>query len=287
MIEVKNNIQSHRSISQIFTPSNFKKIIRKDEYSSIQKRLQKHIHLQSPETNKDILAFAYLHLLKNYKSEYFYKNALINKLLLGKYSLNTTTALNEFRIGNSVADIVLLNGEVRVFEIKTELDSLEKLSKQISDYCQFANKIYVVTNSKFIERLISSYKKSPIGIIEYTENDTLREVVAAKNNDSFDHSVIFKSLRKKEYIEIVNEYFGYIPNVPNTKIFKQCLELAKTIEIKTFQKLAFEKLKERKLKCPELLESDKTPFELKHICYSLNMNKNEYLKLYQFLNQTL
>ncbi len=288
MIEIKNDIESLRSLSQIFTPSNFKKIVRKKDYSFINNRINKHISFQTPINKQSLIEFIYHELHNNYKSEYLYKNALINKLLLGKYSLNTTTVINEFKIGNSIADFVLLNGEARVFEIKTELDSLNKLSKQVADYCQFANKVYVVSNSKFIDKLISEYADSNIGIIEYTQQNTLKEVVEAKDNVSFfSHLAIFKTLRKQEYLEIVNHYFGYLPNVPNTQIFKECVALIKHIEIKEFQILAFQKLKERKLKCPDLLKSEKTPYELKHICYSLDMNQNEYSELFEFLNQTI
>ncbi|HRQ29625.1 MAG TPA: hypothetical protein PLU49_06085, partial [Saprospiraceae bacterium] len=98
---------------------------------------------------------------------------------------------------------------------------------------------------------------------------------------------IFKTLRKPEYLDIINQYFGYLPDVPNTQIFKECVSLAKQIEVKEFQKVVFQKLKERKLKCPDLLKSEKTPYELKHICYSIDMNKNEYSELFDFLNQTI
>jgi len=255
MMEIKNDIESLRSLSQIFTPANFRRIINNKEYSFINNRLSKHITFQSPITEKGLIEFVYNELQSNYKSEYLYKNALINKLLLGKYSLNTTTIINEFKIGNSIADFVLLNGEVRVFEIKTELDSLDKLRKQISDYNKFANKVYVVTNSKFINKIISEYSNTNIGIIEYTTQNTLKEIVTPKDNsDYFSHTIIFKALRKQEYLQIVNEYYGFIPDVPNTRMFKECLKLVKRIEVQLFQKLAFQKLKERELKCPDLLK---------------------------------
>jgi hypothetical protein len=288
MIEVKNDIDSLRSLSQIFTPSNFKRIVRRKDYSNTINRISKHVTFQTPANKRNLIESVYKELQTNYKSEYLYKNALVNKLLLGKYSLNTTTIINEFKIGGSIADFVLLNGEARVFEIKTELDSLDKLSKQVFDYCQFANKVYVVTNSKFIDKLASEYRDSNIGIIEYTQQYTLREVVEAKDNSKyFDHLTIFKTLRKQEYLDIVNQYFGDLPKVPNTKIFKECVSLVKLIDVKEFQRLAFQKLKERKLRCPYLLKSDKTPYELKHICYSLDMNESEYYELFDFLNQTI
>ncbi len=56
--------------------------------------------------------------LKVYRNEYFYKNTILNKLLLGRHSINTTTALSEMPIGKSIADFILLNGKGVVDEIK-------------------------------------------------------------------------------------------------------------------------------------------------------------------------
>jgi hypothetical protein len=286
MIGLKNDIESLRSLSQIFTPTNFDRIVRKKDYENTTARIQKHLSFPKSVNNLNIIQFVYKELLSNYKSEYLYKNALINKLLLGKYSLNTTTVINEFKIGSSIADFVLLNGEAKIFEIKTEYDSLDKLNKQLSDYVQFANKVYVVANSKFIDKLVEDYKDTTIGIIEFTDNNTLKELFPAKENNSyFNCTAIFKTLRKQEYLDIVKEYFGFIPDVPNTKVFKESLKLVESINVVDFQNLAYQKIKERKLKCPVEFLSNETPYELKHICYSLDMSSKEYSFLYQFLNQ--
>jgi hypothetical protein len=286
MIGLKNDIESLRSLSQIFTPTNFNRIVRKYDHENTRARIQKHICFPNSINNLEIIQFIYKELLSNYKSEYIYKNALLNKLLLGKYSINTTTVINEFKIGSSIADFVLLNGEARIFEIKTEYDSLDKLTKQLADYVQFANKVYIVANSKFIDKLLEDYKHTTIGIIEFTDNNTLKELLPAKeNNLFFNHKAIFKTLRKQEYLDILEEYFGFIPDVPNTKIFQESLKLIESINIIEFQNLAYKKLKNRKLKSPNEFLSDKTPYELKHICYSLDMSSKEYNYLYQFLNQ--
>jgi len=286
MIGLKNDIESLRSLSQIFTPTNFDRIVRRNDFANTRTRIKKHISSPNSINNLEILQFIYKELLEKYKSEYLYKNALLNKLLLGKYSIYTTTVINEFKVGRSIADFVLLNGEAKIFEIKTEYDSLEKLDKQLSDYKQFANKVYIVTNSKFINKLLADYSDTTIGIIEYTENNTLKEIQPAKENSlSFNHNAIFKTLRKQEYLDIIQEHFGVIPDVPNTRIFRESLKLAESINIVDFQNMACKKLKERKLKCSNEFLSDKIPYELKHICYSLDMSSKEYSYLYQFLNQ--
>jgi len=287
-IEFKYDINSLRSLSQLFTPTTFSKIVRKNDYLIIDNRLKKHIINTKGLSRIDLIRTIFNKLEKQYKSEYIYKNMLINKLLLGKYSLNTTTVINELKIKNSIADFVLLNGEIRIFEIKTELDSLRKLDKQVKDYKTFANKVFIVTNSKYVNSLLELYQDDTIGIIEYTTKKTLKEIKPAiEDNDYLNYEVLFKALRKNEYLELINNYFGFIPDVPNTLIFKECLKLAKTIEVSVFQKLVLKQLKKRKIRHPDLLKSTRTPYELKYLCYTLDFNEKEYKTLYEFLNKTI
>ena len=289
MILVNRNIDSLRSLSEIFTTSNFNKVVRQNDYKLTERKLKKHCSIQTTNTTyKKVLGNLYLELQSEYRSEYFYKNNLLNKYLLKQYSLSATSVFNEFKIGNSIADIVLLNGSARVFEIKTDLDGLDKLEKQLNDYRQFADLVYIVTSSKYIDKLLLAYSNSTIGVIEFTQRNTFKEHKKAESNNCFfNHLTIFKTLRKAEYLDIVSNYFGYTPDLPNTKIFKACLELVSSIEIMEFQKLTFNKLKRRKIKCPDLLESEKTPFELKQICYTLDFSEQEYKSLYTFLHKTI
>lgn len=79
-------------------------------------------YIQEPECkkNSEVICEIYNKLKLEYRNEYFYKNTLLNKLLLGIHSINTTTALTELPIGNSKADFVMINGKAVVYEIKTE-----------------------------------------------------------------------------------------------------------------------------------------------------------------------
>lgn len=281
-----NKLNHIRHASQLFSTASFNKIIRSGDGGSFKRRLKKHLPTADSLTScKAALEHLYSELESNYRSEYFFKNTLLNKLLLQKYSLATTTVLNELPVGGSIADFVLLNGESRIYEIKTDLDGLDKLEKQINDYIRFSNKVYIVASSKHIPKILSEYKKTTVGVIEFTASNTLKEVKFAKDNSShFDHVILFKTLRKQEYLEILKDELGYTPDVPNTLLFRKCLELAKSIEVNKFQALVFNKLKERKIKCPELLKSRKTPYELKHLCYTLDLSELEYNKFFNFLN---
>jgi hypothetical protein len=285
-MKITTNKDQIRSLSQILSPANFKRILREKDYSSTLYRLERYISIGAEDTNLDLINEIYSSLLKNYRNEYVYKNILINRMLLKKYSLSTTVAFNEFKIGNSIADFVLLNGESKVYEIKTELDNLNKIDKQLIDYCKFSDKVYVVASSKHIHKLMSLLNNTNIGIIELTVRNALNTIKEAESNSSnFDHEILFKTLRKAEYLELIFDYFSAIPSVPNTKIFKECLNLSKTIEIELFQKLVIAKLKKRNIANKEIIKEKVVPESLKHICYTLDLSKSEYNELDLFLGK--
>ena len=285
MMNLVRNNESLRILSQIFTPSAIRQVVKKFEFESQITKVRKHLEYTDSTDFINVIKFVYEKLEANYRNEYVYKNTLLIQKLLNEHKLNETVVLDEFRIGNSIADFVLLNGEVRIFEIKTDLDSFEKLTKQVEDYQKFADKVFVVIGYKSSKKILETYKISPVGVIAYTDEgklETIKEANSFTNN--FNHATIFKTLRQKEYLEIIKNHFGFIPEVPNTLIFKECLELITNIDVKQFQQLAFNKLKKRKLECSEFLSSEQTPKELKHICYTLNLSDDEYTNLYNYLN---
>lgn len=276
-------MQNLRVLSQIFSPPMFQKIVREDDFTLFKSQTKKHFTTISHNTNLDIIKFLYKSLQKQYRCEYIYKNSLMLDVIK-KHSLKTTLILNEFKIGASKADLVLLNGSIRIYEIKTELDGLGKLSKQLNDYQKFADKVYVVTDEKYAEKIKIEYANTNIGIIVFNTKNKLETIKEANGDSSlFEFDTIFKILRKQEYLNLVFNNYGFIPDVPNTKIFRACYELLAEIDIVDFQKQVLSKLKERKLSNPDLLKSTNTPKELKHICNALDFNEQEYQKLYDFL----
>lgn len=276
-------IQDLRVLTQILSPPMFQKIVRKNDFLLFQQKISKHFISTSYRTNLDIIKSLYKSMQMQYRCEYVYKNNLFLDIIK-EHGLEETLTLNEFKIGTSKADIVMLNGIVRIFEIKTELDDFSKLSKQIKDYQKFANEVNIVTDKKNVEKLIDEYAKTNIGIIALDIKNKFQTVKEAGNNtELFDFDAIFKILRKQEYIDLVADYFGVIPDVPNTLIFKTCYQLLASVDLVDFQKQVLNKLKERKLQKPDLLKSSNTPRELKYICNSLDFNENEYHKLYNFL----
>ncbi|MCW1952629.1 MAG: hypothetical protein KIH80_000440, partial [Flavobacteriia bacterium] len=73
-MEIGTDLNKIRSLSQIISPSNFKKIVREDDYYSTFYKLKKYTKVSDSTTNLDAINLIYNSLLKNYKNEYVYKN---------------------------------------------------------------------------------------------------------------------------------------------------------------------------------------------------------------------
>jgi hypothetical protein len=73
------------------------------------------------------------------------------KKYLNRFNEITTFELN---VGSSRLDIGRINGKSIAYEIKTELDTLEKLEKQISDYSKVFEYIYVIIHQCHYEKVL-------------------------------------------------------------------------------------------------------------------------------------
>ena len=164
-------------------------------------------------------------LFKNYRNEYIYKNVIVNKILLNRHSLNTSQMLTEFRVGRSKADVVLLNGDSTVYEIKSQYDSFARLEKQIQAYFEVFDYINIITSPSQVKKL-DSILPDKAGILVLTNRNTISTKRKAKlNKENLNPSILFDSLRKAEYMRIIQEYYGTVPDVPNTQIYRECKRL--------------------------------------------------------------
>jgi hypothetical protein len=287
---LQKNTDLNISASNIFSNSHFKKVISQPDYPLLEKKINKYSNVlgRSFTTRKEALETLYGYLLSNYRCEYIYKNLITKRILLGKHSLNTSNLINEFRVGSSLADIVLFNGTSTVYEIKTELDSPERLSDQLSDYQKAFTKICLVIHHSQEEKYLDIVKDSSVGLKVLNKRFHLSDrKEAEKNAIKLDVSTMFKCLRKAEYTNILNSYYGSVPDVPNMYYFKECLELAKKIKLIKFHRLMNNELKKRKPREKQILNSGKIPAFLSNICLAIDPNGEQYDRLFKYLNKKL
>lgn len=219
-------------------------------------------------------------LSKNYRNEYFYKNTLINKILIGIHSVNTTTALSELPINNSKADMIMLNGKAVVYEIKTELDSLQRIDKQLNDYYKAFTHVSVVVDESHKEKIIEKYKNSPVGIYVITNRTTISTIKAPEfYEDSLDYLVMYKILRKPERYQIVNNFMDDIPSFNQFEEFEELFKLFNLIDINDLYNEFIKILKERSKVKKNKEYFDVIPKEIKSLVYFDDLAPLEYDKL--------
>ena len=169
-------------------------------------------------------------LFRSYRNEYIYKNAIARKILLGVYSLNTASMLTEFRAGACKADAVVLNGTSTVYEIKSEYDGMNRLTRQIAAYRKIFDRINVITSDSQLDN-VARVIGDDIGLMVLTDRytiSTMREPSSLKG--SVRAEVIFDSLRRSEYEQIIKNHFGEVPQVSNGRIYQACRDLFNVLD---------------------------------------------------------
>jgi hypothetical protein len=162
---------------------------------------------------------------EGYRHEYIYKAALMHKILLGTHSLQTASMLNEFRVCECKADLVILNGTATVYEVKSERDSLSRLERQVKAYSKVFAQVYVIAAGNHIHSALGSLPKS-VGILRLTSRYRISTI-----RDAFDltervsPAAIFDSIRTEEARMILLSYGVPIPDVANTLLNSELREL--------------------------------------------------------------
>ena len=288
------NLQRHplslsRLASDIISNTTFKKVVKESNCDFFYKKANRYKDFGleiGPEKNSDFIMQMYSILVESYRSEYLYKNVITDKLTSDKKYLKDANAiLNEFKIGKSIADLVFINGKNRVYEIKTELDSPERLKSQVEDYRKMFSEVFIVTHYTLQDKYLKFIKDDPTGLVILNSNLELSVIKEPTVEKTFlDVETIFRTLRRDELLNVIATLTGESPKVPNTLLMERCLDMVSLIEKEVIQKVVLSEMKKRIPKQMELLKNERTIKELKHICLCLNFSEEEYYTLYSFLD---
>ena len=160
--------------------------------------------------------------MKSYRNEYIYKNELVNKHVLRHFGKTTSIAVNEFRVADSVADLALFNGESKCFEIKSDLDSPQRLVSQMDCYQRIFEQCYILVPADAVKE----YKQmvdDRVGVLSlrYCRNGkaSIEVEQEAQNNEQVDVDVLMRSIRSGEYRWIVKQAYGKLPDVTDFEMY--------------------------------------------------------------------
>lgn len=276
-------MEMYRELSKILTTTFLKHLGKNKSLNLLYKLSKNHKFIEdvlSTSNYWQLFDKTYETLSKNYRCEYVYKSEIYSKIEK-KIPENESSVLAEVRADESIADLVWLNGSSIAFEIKTEIDTNQRLSQQIESYSKLFEKTCVVTyeeNVKNVIDLIPEYT----GV--YTLNNqnnlgVIREPLVYTKK--LNHIAMFNTLRKKEYEQIIKKAYGYLPDVPNTMIYETCLKLFQEIDIIQAHNYMTDVLKKRSYKIKS--KSFEHPESIKLLIDFGNFKKQELDDVKQLL----
>ena len=252
------------------------------DFSLLNKVSENYLAYDSNDSLSKYFDDVYQMLGKDYRSEYYFKNFIALRRLLGRHNLNTATMLSEFRVGRSKADCVILNGKSTCYEIKTEYDSVARLAEQLSDYSKLFDEIYVVCSAKNLKQIIGNVCEH-VGILVLSDNNYFKEIKPAQENpNKLDKQLLMNSLRKEEYTELVRRLGFDIPDVPNSELFTVCSQFIQEVEDKKITTCFTRLLKETRANKQSLIE--KLPKSLTNAVISYQFTKKQEKALLNIFN---
>ena len=144
----------------------------------------------------------------------------------------------------------------------------------------------VVTSESQYNRVTSILEGSPVGIYVLTPQNTISAKLPkepAEDNSHLDYTAIFKVLHKREYENVLLQYFGELPVTSQAFYFGECLKQFSQIPILEAYGMALKQLKKRNR--IKISEFEKIPYELKSLIYFSSPSTSDWQTINGFLNQ--
>ena len=105
-------------------------------------------------------------ILTYYPNEICIKSNFIKQVLM---SDKKQVTIFELPVGTSRADLCKINGKSIAYEIKTDLDNLTRLTKQLTDYNAIFDEVYVICSETNLSK-ITELLPDTCGIYTYIQN---------------------------------------------------------------------------------------------------------------------
>lgn len=285
-------IQVGPALARFFSSGVLRELARTGR-SATARRLSQQLHLVeqfgADMEVGDFYDAIFQHLIREYRHEYIYKNAIAEKILLGKHNLNTAFMLTEFRVDDCKADAVVLNGTSHVYEIKSEMDSFDRLDRQLAAYHKMFDFITVITTERLF-KAVEDRVAPEVGIRVLAEGKyqfkqgIRREAISNKSN--VDPLVVFNSLQRSEYLRILKEELGVsLSHLPNTLIYGEARKFFAQLPPETAHDRMADVLKLRKqtLRLAEFIME--VPKSLKAASLSIRLTNEERNRFLDLLHQ--
>lgn len=173
--------------------------------------------------------------------QYYPNEAAIKAAFSNQFFLNSKkhVTIYELNAGSSRVDMCKINGTSTAYEIKTDFDNFNRLEKQLSDYMQLFDRVYVICSENRIED-IQKYLPDNVGIYTYRQtqrnNYRFQEIKRPSCENMLNPAFQLQLLSKSALSKYCNDNTlsdrsdmeadileNYKPSMIN-KVFKQCIK---------------------------------------------------------------
>ena len=288
-MNLKQTNNNYPKIASLFTGRELYNVLIDERDSQLDLYLVRYINNEeyTEKTYYDLIQELYQKIYPHYPNEYYFKNILANKLYLKKSNSQYCAYLSEFPVGNSVADVMMVNHTSRVFEIKTELDKPDRLKNQLADYRKLFEELYVVTHDNLQEKYLKILPEE-VGLYVVTNRSALKRVRKAKKNTALDLEVMIAFLRIPEMENIIRKTYNTLPEYKSIRKYRAYRLLLNLLPFDEFHKLWKEQVRQRmRSKNLEVLLDGTIPRELSHWYLTKIKTKKESEKLVSNLYKTV
>jgi hypothetical protein len=142
--------------------------------------------------------------------------------LLNNYETELIGIEVPYLFGYRRADLVaIINNKTVAYEIKSELDSLSKLSAQIDDYVNVFNEVYVVLAEKYKRSSIISKLPQKVGIYYIDQNNKISLQRKAKEQRILNPEKLIYFFKKEEMVRLGNMDSNFSLRKTREKFLKQ------------------------------------------------------------------
>ena len=232
-----------------------------------------------------VLDDAFRMLLHEHPIEYVYKTCLLKKTVFGTYSPNTTALYMEFPVAGARADILLVNGDAKVFEVKTRLDDATRLNIQLAEYYRCFKSVSVVVDEDQFERYARELPDH-VGVSALTSRFSIRVRRSPREmSEKLDHAQMFALLRQREYYDAVSDLNMDLLSIDPSVRYQAALERFSTLPVKKAYDLVLRALRvrQRTKRLAELCR--RLPDSLHASVFSYRLRKQDWENLIGVLSR--
>ncbi|RFA06862.1 hypothetical protein B7R21_18050 [Subtercola boreus] len=170
-------------------------------------------------------------------------------------------------MGESIADVTVLNGTSTVYEVKTDLDSFARLPDQIADYRSRAEFVYVVVSERRLETALR-HLVDGVGLIGLRQRGALviaREATSNLELLEIDH--LFQLLRQSEALNILAAERRWVPKVQSGDLWHAMRDAFATLDLSTVHAHTVRALKSRSAGTSKIVSDPAFPRSARALAY--------------------